>query len=221
MIQVQLKNCKPNKDKLLSFGFEAADGGYVYCSDIVEGQMKLTVRIDRNEKIYTKVTDIIGGDEYVLHLVTSATGTFVGRVKSEYDKILEEIRVKCFDSEVFKSGQAKEVIAYIRNTYGDEFEYLWKKFPDNAVVRRKDNRKWYAAVLTVSRKKLGFDSDDTVEILDLRLNPAEIETTVDNLRYFPGYHMNKKHWITVCLDGTVNTETIFSRIDDSYVLALK
>ena len=123
--------------------------------------------------------------------------------------------------QVFKSEQAKDIISYIKNTYGDELEYLWQKFPNNAVVRRCDNKKWYAAILTISRKKLGFDSDETVEIIDLRLNPEEMETTVDNIKYFPGYHMNKKHWITLCLDGTVHTKEIFARIDNSYKLAKK
>jgi predicted DNA-binding protein (MmcQ/YjbR family) len=34
----------------------------------------------------------------------------------------------------------------------------------------------------------------------------------------PGYHMNKKHWNTVMLDGTVPDKEIFSWIDHSYNL---
>lgn len=52
---------------------------------------------------------------------------------------------------------------------------MWKKFPDNTVVRRKDNKKWYAAILTVSRRKLGFDSNEMVEILDLKMTSEDIE----------------------------------------------
>ena len=32
----------------------------------------------------------------------------------------------------------------------------------------------------------------------------------------PGYHMNKKHWNTVILDGTLSTELVHSMIDESY-----
>jgi predicted DNA-binding protein (MmcQ/YjbR family) len=32
----------------------------------------------------------------------------------------------------------------------------------------------------------------------------------------PGYHMNKKHWITVPLDGSVPYSEVFTWIDDSY-----
>lgn len=37
----------------------------------------------------------------------------------------------------------------------------------------------------------------------------------------PGYHMNKKHWITVILDGDVPEEMLFSLIDQSYDLIVE
>lgn len=221
MIEVIFKNRKVNAKKLLSFGFEESDGGYAYVCDLVGGQMKLTVAVSEKQKIYTKVADNSSGEEYVLHRVSGASGAFVGEVKTEYEAVLKEISLKCFEPDVFKSEQAKAVIDYVRNTYGDELEYLWQKFPDNAVVRRKDNKKWYAAILTVARRKLGFDSDERAEILDLRMTPEDIEKTVDGIKYLPGYHMNKKHWITVCLDGTVAFDEICMRIDESYNLAVE
>jgi len=43
----------------------------------------------------------------------------------------------------------------------------------------------------------------------------------DEKSYFPGYHMNKKHWITICLDGSVPIEEIFCRLDESFAFAAK
>jgi predicted DNA-binding protein (MmcQ/YjbR family) len=37
----------------------------------------------------------------------------------------------------------------------------------------------------------------------------------------PGYHMNKKHWNTVTLDGSLPDEEIFAMIDDSYSLVVR
>jgi predicted DNA-binding protein (MmcQ/YjbR family) len=37
----------------------------------------------------------------------------------------------------------------------------------------------------------------------------------------PGYHMNKKHWNTVTLDGTLSDDIILTMIDDSYKLVVK
>lgn len=221
MTEQIFKNRKINIEKLLSFGFQKTDNGYVYSTDLIDGQMKLTVIADSHGKIDTKVTDNESGDEYILHRVSGAVGSFVGQVKTEYEEILNEISEKCFEPDVFKSFQAKEIISYVREKYGDELEFLWQKFPDNAIWRRRDNAKWYGALLTVSARKIGMASDEKIEILDLRIRPEELEKTVDNKRYFPGYHMNKKHWFTVCLNGSVTTEELCKRIDESYLLAKK
>lgn len=210
-----------NFEKLTAYGFSKEAGIYSYNTTLSDSSFTMTVNITKAGEITAVVIDPTFNEPYILHLVDGATGAFVGQVKNEYESVLEEIAEKCFDAQFFKSRQAKEVIAYLRKTYGDELEYLWQKFPDNAVVRRKDNQKWYAAILTVSRQKLGFDSDENVEILDLRMTPENIEKQVDSIKILPGYHMNKKHWITICLDGSVSTGDIFSRIDESYRLAVK
>ena len=36
----------------------------------------------------------------------------------------------------------------------------------------------------------------------------------------PGYHMNKKHWNTIDLDGVVNPKLIYGWVDDSYNLVV-
>jgi predicted DNA-binding protein (MmcQ/YjbR family) len=37
----------------------------------------------------------------------------------------------------------------------------------------------------------------------------------------PGYHMNKKHWNTITLDGSIPPKEIFAMIDHSYDLVTK
>ena len=76
-------------------------------------------------------------------------------------------------------------------------------------------------ILTVPKQKLGLSDDKTVEIFDFRILPEELEALVDYKTYFPGYHMNKKHWCTIILDGIVPFEEICRRIDASYLLAIK
>ena len=48
-------------------------------------------------------------------------------------------------------------------------------------------------------------------------NPASV---VDGVRFFPGYHMNKRHWYTICLDGSVPIEKMYQRINASCLLAV-
>jgi predicted DNA-binding protein (MmcQ/YjbR family) len=37
----------------------------------------------------------------------------------------------------------------------------------------------------------------------------------------PGYHLNKKHWNTVTVDGSIPDEEIYDMIDQSYALVVK
>jgi predicted DNA-binding protein (MmcQ/YjbR family) len=36
----------------------------------------------------------------------------------------------------------------------------------------------------------------------------------------PGYHMNKRHWNTIVIDGSIPSRKIFEWIDDSYDLVV-
>lgn len=221
IIEEIFHNRKAVLPKLVPFGFVRQKSSFVYEKALCEGEFKLTVTITAQGQIKAEVTDVSWHEPYRLHLVEEATGSFVGAVRAQYEEILREIAAKCFAEDVFRSVQAKEVIAYVETTYGDQLEFLWKKFPDNAVWRRKDTGKWYAALLTVSKRKLGIPSDEMAEIIDLRMKPDELSVLIDHSRYFPGYHMNKTHWITIILDDSVGREELFRRLDESYLLAVK
>ncbi|MDE7478881.1 MAG: MmcQ/YjbR family DNA-binding protein [Lachnospiraceae bacterium] len=218
---VYFKRKKLNPSKLFAYGFETVSGGYRYVTAVLDGNFILTVMIDDSGKVQTEMIEQDTKEAYILYKVENAAGGFIGAVKSACEEVLLDIAEKCYDPDVFQSEQTKELIEYVRSRYGDELEFLWEKSPNNAVWRRKDTKKWYAAVLTVSKQKLGLQSSEIVEIIDLRLHPEQIKTLVDNQRYFPGWHMNKKNWYTMILDNTITTEEICSKIDESYRLAVK
>lgn len=214
------KNKILNTHKLANYGFSRADGAYCYRTEILNGQFVLDIKISQSD-ITTRVTEKDVGEEYSLFLVEGASGSFVGAVRAEYEKALTDIAENCFDKYIFKCGNSNRIIEYVREKYGDELEFLWEKFSDNAVWRRKDNKKWYGALLTVNKSKLGLPVDGKTEILDLRTEPDNIESVVDGEGIFKGYHMNKKSWISVLLDGTVDINKIYPLIDESYILANK
>lgn len=206
-------------EKLSAYGFQQKNGLSVYSQSICDGQMEVRITVDQNGRLDTEVMDLETQEPYTLYRIEDAGGSFVGRVRLEYQKILIDIADKCCVTEVFKSADAKRLIAYVRERYGDELEFLWEKFSENAIWRCKENRKWYAVLLRVPRRKIVSDSDEIIEVLDVRATPEQAEILVDNQKYFKGYHMNKKHWITVCLDGSVAFDEICARLDQSYLLA--
>lgn len=204
-------------EKLAAYGFRKIRNTCKYDVDILDGEFHLEITVGKKTVPNTKLIEIATGEEYVLYK-TDAAGTFVGEVRLAVTKVLQDISDHCYETAVFKSEQSIALTAYVRKKYGNEPEYLWDKFPDNAVWRRTDNKKWYGALLTVSRRKLGIPSDEIAEIIDLRTAPETIENLIDNTRFFPGWHMNKKHWYTIILDGTVSLDEICRRLDESYAL---
>ena len=85
------------------------------------------------------------------------------------------------------------------NTYGTSPDYPFDEDFETAVLRHVDNRKWYAIVMRVSRSKFGFDSDEVIDVVNLKL-PTEMFGSfgaADGV--YPAYHMNKLHWISVLL----------------------
>lgn len=212
---------KKNDEKLINYGFTKKADGYQYTTSVMNGQFLLYVFVDNKGAVSTKMIDCLENEEYPLYKVSASVGSFVGKVRAECEAVLTDIAEKCYETDIFHGEQTLAVINYVREKYGDEMEYLWERFPDNAIWRRKDNRKWYGAVLTVSKEKLGLASSEIAEIIDLRLQPEQVAQTIDHVKYFPGWHMNKKHWYTMLLNHSVSTEEICERIDISYALAVK
>lgn len=209
---------RADPEKLRAYGFRETDGAYLYEQPLLSGAFTLRVRV-RADGVNACLIDAATDEPYTLFLVEDAQGSFIGEVRAAYCDALSAVADACFAKTVFQSGYSESVIEYARNTYGDELEFLWEKSPKNAILRRKDNRKWYAALLTISRSKLGAIPDEEIEVLDLRAAPEAIPDMVDGKRVFAGYHMNKKHWITLPLDGTLPAEEICAMLDTSYALA--
>lgn len=218
------KNKKANQIKLLLFGFckEEKTGAYLYTTHINQRQFEMNILISEDGRVQTRLFDMEQpGEEYVLHRIKGASGPFVSMIREAHDAVLMEIMESCFDPDVFKSSYTKAVITHVRKIYGNELEFLWKRASDNAIWRRSDTGKWYAVLMIITKRKLGFDSDESIEVLDLRVPPDEMTSLIDQKRYFPGFHMNKKHWCTICLDGSVSLNEIYRRIAESYRLAVK
>ena len=95
-------------------------------------------------------------------------------------------------------------LSYCSGTYGTLPDYPFDEDFETAVLRHADNRKWYALVMRVSQRKFGFDSDEVIDVVNLKL-PTEMFGSfgaADGV--YPAYHMNKLHWISVLLPDAPN-----------------
>lgn len=77
-------------------------------------------------------------------------------------------------------------------------------------------------VFKVAGKIFLLASLETIPLqINLKCDPEkaiELREEYDSVQ--PGYHMNKKHWNTIIIDGTIPINKIFDWIDDSYLLVV-
>ncbi len=219
MERIVFENKKLVPEKLLLHGFHAENNAFVKETALMDGQFLLRCSVDCAGGVTTELIDTASEEEYVLHLVEECGGAFVAEVRQAYRAELEKLSAFCFETDRFRENQTDVLTEYIVKKYGAQPEYLWEKTPNACVFRRGDNRKWFAAVLTVRRDRLGLSGNKEEEIVDFRVKPEELQALIDHERYFSGYHMNKKHWATVILNGSVPQDELFLRIDESYRIA--
>lgn len=110
-----------------------------------------------------------------------------------------------------------DVLLYIKETYGVEAEYLWESSPANGAVRNPYTKKWFGVILgSLPVNKLREEAEGKADVINLKCDPILSFNVVDYLGVYPGFHMNKEHWISVLLDGSVELERVKMLIDMSY-----
>ena len=93
----------------------------------------------------------------------------------------------------------QQFLEYCLDTYGTSPDYPFDEDFETAVLRHANNHKWYALVMWVSRRKFRIDSDEVIDVVNMKL-PTEMHGSfgaIDGV--YPAYHMNKLHWISVLL----------------------
>ena len=112
----------------------------------------------------------------------------------------------------------QNVFDYIKKKYKVLPEYPWRKYGGSAVFRHSDNSKWFALVMDVQGDKVGLSGTDYVDVINLKVDDMFFrDMIIQEDGIMPAYHMNKMHWISVRLDGTVPEDRVFSLIDMSYL----
>ena len=208
-----------NTEKLLNNGFTKTENGYFKESPLLD--FLLRVNVTTEGKVEAELFDPEADAPYTLHLVDTAGGNFVGEVRKAYEDALLSLAETCFDHAVHKQRLTKDLLLCAKERYNEDCEYLWERYPDCGVLRHQGNRKWYAVIMTVAGNKVGLSTENLVEIVDLRATEEVINTLSHTRGFAPAWHMNKKSWITLLLDGSVEFSTISKMLDESRALAAK
>ena len=107
---------------------------------------------------------------------------------------------------------------YARDHYQAEPEYLWRNLPGYAVLRHPDGKKWFGIVMNVPGTRLGLESAEEVDVLEVKIRPEYIGSLRQKEGILPAYHMNKTHWISVLLAGPLSPKEIYDLLAESHAL---
>lgn len=104
-------------------------------------------------------------------------------------------------------------LAFCRSSFGTEADYPFRDDFETAVLRHAGNRKWFALVMRVSKRKFGYDTDEPTDIVNLKLPTEMFGSFGREDGVYPAYHMNKAHWISLFLsDATDDTVEFLTNV---------
>ncbi|WP_155969654.1 MmcQ/YjbR family DNA-binding protein [Streptococcus ruminantium] len=201
---------------LLPFGFTFSDNRYTYREFFMDGQFEAVVEVDEAGQLSSFVWDCEMKEVYTAHQVTAPAGAFVHQVREGYQAILTRVVETCCIALPFSQQQSNRIAQQVKDKWGDLPDYPFVKSPEIGSFRHPANQKWYALVIQVKRGRLdGSDDQEVVEIVNLKVDAREIAELLSQSGIYPAYHMSKKSWVSVLLDGTVEDQTIFALLEKS------
>lgn len=209
-----LNSALPQKEKLKAFGFYESDDFLCLKKSIAGGEFYTIIRLSEksfNAEVFETQTD----EKYVLFDVASANGAFVGQIRNEVQAIIDEIHEKCFDFQDIR----QKYVDFLQAEFSAAGDKPWLDEGDStSSVYRCPNGKWFALVMKIKFKNLGFESDETVWVVNLKADTEKITEITDKKSIFPAYHMNKKYWITVLLTAVTDFEQLCELTRKSFEL---
>ena len=110
----------------------------------------------------------------------------------------------------------EDVLAFAAWRFGTTPDYPWLSLPNYAVLRQLGNKKWYALVMDIPKNRLDLAGDGLVDILNIKCDPIMNGSLRKAKGFLPAYHMNRDNWISILLDGSVDTAELFPLIEISY-----
>lgn len=199
-------------EDLINYGFAYQNDYYQFKKELHHKDLYVIVTYKSN-CLTADVYDSNFDDKYVPYYISTVKGKYSIEIKEEIDCLLHDIVKECFQNVRVRD----QVIQYAQKQYETIIDRPWEKYPDH-IVLRNNKQKWYALFTTIPCSSLGGEKEEEVDVINLKNTPQKIEKLINYQLYFPAYHMNKKHWITVVLNQDTDMKTLYKLIEESYSL---
>ena len=214
LVEILFKKYKLKEEKLIEYGFVLNDGIYSYNKLIHNDSFELQISI-KNNIIDGKLIDKDFNDEYDQINIEVASG-FISSLKEECEAILIDIRNNCYFKEDFIFEQSNRISNFIKDKYNVLPEFLWDTDPGFGVFRNINTNKWFGIIMNIPKNKIVGNDKKEIEVLNVMLHDKTEEyLKMDGI--YLAYHMNKKNWVSLILDNSLNDDEIMKLIEISYI----
>ena len=202
--------------RAIAYGFSRTEAGLELKKEL-PGVGLYAVFVIAGKSFEVNVFDADTDEEYLpFNVLDNITG-FVTGIREQVEDLVQEIKEKC----LLNSNMKLRLMEYCERKFGTEPEAPWEDSPDAYTFKTAKRNKWYALFMTIPYKSLGLVAKGTLDVVNIKLPPEKVLDLIDRVHFYPAYHMNKKHWITIVLDKEVDEPLVQQLLDESYGLVEK
>jgi len=192
---------------------------------IEDNEVSDFVNLDKSTLAYHKILNALQKPlKLILFYGKPGCGkTFLlNKIKVDLEK---KVRV-VFVPQPFLTDQANRIAREAEKLFGDKIDFPFSTAPDYGVFRNPENRKWYGIIMNIPKSKIekqgraaSLSADDAiVEIINVKIDPEKSIELKKRRGFYDAYHMSKKNWITIALDGSVSDGLIVDLLKKSRAL---
>ena len=202
--------------RAIAYGFIRTEAGLELKKEL-PGVGLYAVFVIAGKSFEVNVFDADTDEEYLpFNVLDNITG-FVTGIREQVEDLVQEIKEKC----LLNSNMKLRLMEYCERKFGTEPEAPWEDSPDAYTFKTAKRNKWYALFMTIPYKSLGLVAKGTLDVVNIKLPPEKVLDLIDRVHFYPAYHMNKKHWITIVLNKEVDEPFVQQLLEESYGLVEK
>ena len=202
--------------RAIAYGFSRTEAGLELKKEL-PGVGLYAVFVIAGKSFEVNVFDADTDEEYLpFNVLDNITG-FVTGIREQVEDLVQEIKEKC----LLNSNMKLRLMEYCERKFGTEPEAPWEDSPDAYTFKTAKRNKWYALFMTIPYKSLGLVAKGALDVVNIKLPPEKVLDLIDRVHFYPAYHMNKKHWITIVLNKEVDEPLVQQLLEESYGLVEK
>ena len=202
--------------RAIAYGFSRTEAGFELKKELLDVGL-YAIFVISGKRFEVNVFDAYTDEEYLPFNVADNITGFVTGIREQVEALVQEIKEKC----LLNSNMKLRLMEYCERKFGTEPEAPWEDSPDAYTFKTAKRNKWYALFMTIPYKSLGLAAKGTLDVVNIKLPPEKILDLIDRVHFYPAYHMNKKHWITIVLDKEVDEPLVQQLLEESYGLVEK